>query len=277
MTQKDVIDRVRIIIGDEDKSIVPDDARIRALANFAYQKMYKRLGVSFKDVICDVVTGENPELLLPLEFYKAKLVLVNGIEVAETSYERAVAGAAYGLNLNNEYNGVIQELQLPQVMYYFRNTPQGRFLGVSPSGYTYEVFCVFNSVPVVQDSASAYTELIPPHYADLLVYATVLETLPETETFAAAVERANRQKEFQAEMLRLMPNTQATMQILLPIQVQTELKRQSERLRIIYEDKYEKELMRVKNTLLPSVKLPPHRYRQGLLDVRGTRSSNYKY
>lgn len=275
MTHKELIDRVRICIGDTDKTLIPDDARLRALANFAYQKVYKQIGIAMKDVLLGEVTAASPTILLPSEFYRARLVLVNGVQVNEVSFERAMSGYADGLNQSGDFNGLIQTRQLRQVVYYFNNSAEGRVLGAMPiyNGCRYEVFCVFDSIPNVQDSGSPYSEFVPPMFAEPLIYATVLEALPEMMSFEAAELRAERQKEYQVAMLREMqPNTQAQMQILLPVQIQTELMRQAERLRVIYEEKLEKSIKETRRNLFPSAKMPPKRYAQGLLDVYPTRS-----
>lgn len=277
MTHKDLVDRVRVIIGDTEKVLIPDDQRVRALVNFSYQKTYKRLGVMHKGAILEQVDEENPEILLPAEFYRARLVLVNGIEVNEIRYEDAVKGDAFGLNRDREFNGLVQSFHMPfQVAYYFRNVGSSKVLGVVPfadRGKCYDVLCLFDYVGNVQDSGSVYSEMIPPMYADVLLYGAVLEVLPELESYQVAETIANRQKLYQADMLRLMGGTNAKMEIMLPIQVQVAMRNMVRLLKQEYEEKYEKEIKAVKRAALPAVKLPPKRYAQGLLNWH-TRASD---
>ena len=277
MTHKDLIDRVRVIIGDTEKVLIPDDQRIRALINFSFQKTYKRIGVMMKGTLYDVVNAERPELVLPSEFYRAKLVLVNGVEVNELRYEDVVKGDVYGINRSGAFNGVIQNTLYPfQVGYYFRNTSQGgRLLGISPyptGAMCYEVFCLFDYVSDVSDSGSVYAELVPPMYEEVLLYGAVLEVLPELESYHVAERVAMRQKEYQADMLRLMGGTNARMEIMLPIQVQASIRNMVRELKMEYQVRYEREIKEVKRTAMAIAKLPPKRYAQGLLNWK-TRAS----
>lgn len=276
MTQKELVDRVRVIIGDAEKTIIPDDARIRALSNFAYQKLYKRLGITFRDILREELPAGENRILLPDEFFRASLVLVNGIEYNEISEEDAIKGTWAGLNVSGDFNAVSQTVGYPYGAYYFTNTQQGRFLCIVPvPSYPVEVFCMFKLVPQVAKSASPFAELVPSMYADALIYATVLEVLPLMSSREASELLAKRNIEMITDGVRLSPELLANVKIMMPIQVQIALKNEQRLLQEEYERKFNEEVKRMKKEMQLSVNMPPKRFKQGLLDYATRAGSRY--
>ena len=271
-----IIDRVRLQLGDINKVVIPDDTRLRAIAAISFQDVYKDIGVAFNDVISGTLstTGDG-ELILPKEFVRAKIVLVNGIEVDEMPYENVVSGRNLGINVSSPYNGVAQNLGVQKFVYYFRNGINGRYLGISPLVGSYYVWCLYEYIPEKQNMVgNQYSELISPFYEKLLILRVALDALPLMESYEAAQAEVSRQSDDIAKIKEVAVEALVNLRVQTPLQIQSELIKRGSLKRMELKNEYQKELEFVRRTIQPMVKFENFRNRNWLLNRNFGRAIN---
>jgi hypothetical protein len=272
MTIKELTDRVRIEIDDKKKEYIPDDSILRRHFELGIKRLYTDVGASFKSEIYEVIDDDNPEIILPKEFLKPKLVLVNNIAAEQMAYEGVVAGNNLGLNNAGMYNAISQPPTIVRYVYYFRNGNDGRYLGVSPrfAGQRIAVTCVYDYIPEGILNGDLYSEPLPSVYDESLVYVCALEALTLMMSYDVADKKAENGKQFFIDLARDMKDTQAQIRIQTPMQIYNDLAQSVMLKRSILKEKYQEALDKLKNTISPMVKPPIFRYGQNILN------KNYK-
>jgi hypothetical protein len=282
MLVQHVVDRARSLVGDSGKTFIPDEAKARTIAAYAFERAYRDVGVAFKKVLDGVLTSDEPELLLPPEFRRPTLVLVAGIELEEMSFEGAVKGVNLGRNVDNDDNLTARAWRVSRPAYYFRNDSGGRYLGVSPApvlGQQIPYVIVYDEIPNDMGMQTGQlSETLSPLYHEVLCLKTAMDYADYIPSYENALRLSQQNTDHLTELMGQMSKQndgklpQLVQRIKTPMDLFVELKATFRQVKRDMMDVYRVEVLEAKRNIIPMVKQQPKVFPQSLLDATNNMS-----